>query len=94
MTIHHSRNLGQTKLRRKRRAVDPMQTYDALPAPLRHWLSQAALPWSPTSARRIWSRAQAKGLNADDALDLLRRVETHTLARDKIASEPPVHPSE
>ncbi len=80
-----SRNLGDTSLRRKRRSVDPMQTYDTLPSPLRAWLSQAALPWSPTSARKIWKRAQAKGLSADETLALLCQVETKTLARDKHA---------
>lgn len=83
-----NRNLGQTSLRRRRRSVDPMHTYDALPTPLRHWLSQAALPWSPTSARKIWQRAQAKGLTADHALALLHRSEAQTLARDKRATLP------
>lgn len=87
-------NLGDTSLRRRRRSVDPMCTYDALPVPLRHWLSQAALPWSPTSARKIWKRAQAKGLCADDALALLRRAETQTLARDKRAIYQPIQPTE
>ena len=79
------RNLGETSLRARRRSVDPMHTYDALPTPLRQWLSQAALPWSPVSARKIWRRAQAKGLSADESLALLRRSEVQTLARDKRA---------
>jgi len=78
-----TRNLGATSLRRKRRACDPMRSYDALPAPLRHWLSQAALPWSPTSAQRLWARARAKGLDPQDALDMLARAEAQTLARDR-----------
>lgn len=86
-----SRNLGETRLRRKRRAADPMQTYDALPTPLRQWLSQAALPWSPASARKIWRRAQAKGLDCDEALAMLDRAETHTLARDLRAIHHPIH---
>jgi hypothetical protein len=85
-----SRNLGETSLHKRRRPVDPMHAYDSLPTPLRQWLSQAALPWSPVSARKIWTRAQAKGLNADDALALLCRAETKTLARDKRAIQ---HPS-
>lgn len=84
-------NLGDTSLRRKRRSCDPMQTYDSLPSPLRRWLSQAALPWSPSSARKIWKRAQAQGLSADDALALLSQTETHTLARDKRAICQPKH---
>ncbi|MFK7875587.1 MAG: DUF6525 family protein [Paracoccaceae bacterium] len=77
-----NRNLGATSLRRKRRPGDPMQSYDALPAPLRNWLSQAALPWSPASAQRIWDRANAQGCSVTDALTALSRVEQKTLARD------------
>ncbi|MEC9104487.1 MAG: DUF6525 family protein, partial [Pseudomonadota bacterium] len=40
------RNVATT-LRRRRRPADPMQAYDALPRPLRAWMAQAALPWSP-----------------------------------------------
>ncbi|MEO9895057.1 MAG: DUF6525 family protein [Paracoccaceae bacterium] len=79
-------NLGDTSLTRKRRTIDPMRTYDGLPPPLRQWISQAALPWSPTSARKIWKRAQAKGLSSDETLDLLSRAEIQTLARDKRAN--------
>ncbi|MEP5155240.1 DUF6525 family protein [Planktotalea sp.] len=78
-----NKNLGNTSLRRKRRAGDPMHVYDTLPTPLRQWLSQAALPWSPASARKIWARAQAKGLVTDTALAVLKRAEINTLARDK-----------
>ncbi|ABG31469.1 hypothetical protein CEP88_19045 [Roseobacter denitrificans] len=78
-----NRNLGATKLRRRRRPVDPMHSYDNLPKPLRNWLSQAALPWSPTSARRIWNRAEAQGQSVQDALRALSRAEAQTLARDR-----------
>jgi len=64
-----------------------MQTYDALPAPLRLWLSQAALPWSPTSARRIWNRAQAKGQSVEEALSSLSRAEARMLERDSRANQ-------
>ncbi len=50
------RNLNST-LRRRRRVGDPMQAYDALPAPLRRWLASACLPWSPASALRLWRKA-------------------------------------
>ena len=80
-----TRNLGSTSLRRKRRNADPMRSYDALPAPLRNWLAQAALPWSPTSARRVWNRACAKGLSPDDALSVLSQAEARTLARDRFS---------
>ena len=78
-----TRNLGSCCLRRKRRAVDPLQVYDALPAPLRRWLAEAALPWSPVSAKRIWSRALAEGLSQNEALDCLAKAEARTLARDR-----------
>jgi hypothetical protein len=63
-----------------------MQTYDALPAPLRRWLSEAALPWSPASAHRLWKKASARGLSTQDALDTLARAEAQTLARDRCAT--------
>lgn len=78
-----NRNLGQTSLRRKRRNDDPMKTFDGLPAPVRQWVADAALPWSPTSVRRIWSKSRAKGLSDDEALALLRQAEARTLARDR-----------
>lgn len=80
-----TRNLGATSLRRKNRNADPMRSYDALPVPLRRWLAQACLPWSPASARRLWNRACAKGLNAEDALAALSKAEKRTLARDRHA---------
>ncbi|GFE66161.1 DUF6525 family protein [Litoreibacter roseus] len=78
-------NLGSTSLKRKRRSADPMRSYDELPAPLRHWLAKAALPWSPTSARREWNRARAKGLSPEDALSFLSQAEASTLARDRFS---------
>jgi hypothetical protein len=80
-----TRNLGETSLRRKRRSGDPMRSYDALPEPLRHWLSQAALPWSVASARRVWTQARSRGLGPEDALSVLAQAEARTLARDRHA---------
>lgn len=78
-----NRNLGQCSLRRKRRSRNPMETFDGLPAPVRTWVAQAALPWSPASARRIWSQSRAKGLSDDEALLALTQAEARTLARDR-----------
>ena len=75
-------NLGATRLRRRRRAEDPMRAYDALPAPLRQWLSTAARPWSPASCRRIWQKARGEGESIELTLARLDRVERLMLARD------------
>ncbi|MCY4179625.1 MAG: DUF6525 family protein [Litoreibacter sp.] len=81
-----SRNLGQCSLRRKRRRADPMAAFDALPAPLRQWLSEAALPWSPASAQKIWSNARANGRSTEEALTSLNQIEARMLARDTESS--------
>ncbi len=80
-----TRNLGQSSLRRKRRRsrANPMETFDGLPAPVRQWVAQAALPWSPASVQRIWSKSRAKGLSDDEALLSLHLAESRTLARDR-----------
>lgn len=75
-------NLGVTRLTRRRRAQDPMRAFDSLPPPLRRWLSEAALPWSPASCRRIWKRAQSRGESIESALARLDHAQHQTLARD------------
>ena len=77
-----SGNLGETRLARRRARSDPMRAFDALPAPLRRWLAEAALPWSPASCRRIWQRARARGEAIDTILARLDRAEARTLSRD------------
>jgi hypothetical protein len=76
-------NLGSTALKRRRRAADPMMTYDRLPQPLRSWLAEAALPWSPRSCERIWEKARSNGLSVDDAIVVLTEAERKTLSREK-----------
>ena len=83
-----TRNLGLTGLKKRRRKSDPMRAYDAMPQELRQWLAQAALPWSPASACKLWNRAQAQGLSVDDALAFLKRAETKTLSREKSWGSP------
>ncbi|QFT59532.1 hypothetical protein FIU94_11925 [Sulfitobacter sp. THAF37] len=78
-----TRNISTT-LRRRRR-TDPMQAYDALPRPLRAWMAQAALPWSPASCRRIWAKARSEGERADDILARLARAEQKALSRDRLS---------
>ncbi|MGR3803236.1 DUF6525 family protein [Marinibacterium profundimaris] len=76
-----SGNLGETRLRRRRRQGDPMRSFDALPGPLRRWMAGAALPWSPVSCRRIWEAARARGDSVEAALDRLDRAERAALLR-------------
>jgi len=75
-------NRGQTNLKLKRRAEDPMRAYDALPPQLRRWMAQAVLPWSPASCRRIWLRARAKGEPIEAVLARLDRAQAKTLSND------------
>ncbi|MDG2404080.1 MAG: DUF6525 family protein [Paracoccaceae bacterium] len=88
MSRQHARNIGQTSLRRKRRVVNPMNEYDTLPTPLRAWLGQATLPWSPASARRVWAKTKAKGQTIEEALSTLSKAEAKTLSRDSFALRP------
>lgn len=64
----------------RRRPSGGMAAFDALPPALRRWLHDAALPWSPDSARRVWARAlrQARGCEAT-ALAALDRAEAARL---------------
>ena len=80
-----SSNLGATTLRRHTRAVDPMRLYDSLPPDLRHWMAEAALPWSPTSCLKLWRKARAEGASTADALARLNRAEAQMLARERAA---------
>jgi len=82
-----SGNRGSTRLRLRRRRNDPMRAFDALPPPLRHWLAQAARPWSPASCLTIWRRCLKDGGTAEEALNRLNRVEAAMLARDSGLAE-------
>jgi len=72
---------------RRRRAVRGLEDYDRLPPPLRHWLAQAALPWSVRSARQVWRRALAEsGGDVARALARLDAAEARQLSRESGAS--------
>jgi len=75
-----ARNL-RSDLKRRRRQISPMQTYDALPQPLRQWLAQACLPWSPTSALKIWKQTDGC-TDPAAAIGRLNAVEQAMLQRD------------
>lgn len=81
----YNKNRAST-LPAKKRNVDPMAAYDALPPELRAWLQEAKLPWSAQSCKKIWTSARAKGASPQEALDRLNRVEAATLARDTLNS--------
>ncbi|WP_170331974.1 DUF6525 family protein [Ruegeria arenilitoris] len=77
-----SRNLGQTKIRKRRRSENPMREFDSLPPILRAWVSQAALPWRPRSVLRAYNTALARTGDQSRALEELRRLEAAQLAKD------------
>ena len=64
------------------RHVDPMRAHDRLPAPLRQWATEAALPWSAASLLRLWHRALAETGCEGAALARLRAAEAARLAHD------------
>ena len=72
-----------SSLRRTRRTGNPMERFDALPAPLRAWLRQAALPWSPRSCERLWRRALRDGATTEAILERLNQAEAGMLHRDR-----------
>ena len=76
------RNLN-TRLKCRKRGADPMHAYDTLPAPLRQWVAQAALPWSAPSVKRAWNRALARH-DGDEAhaLEYMTRAEARSLNKD------------
>ncbi|SEB08185.1 DUF6525 family protein [Rubrimonas cliftonensis] len=77
------RNLA-TRLRR-RASRNPMRDYDRAPPPLRAWLADAILPWSPKSALRVYERALGRsGGDIAAALTELDRRETALVARDPL----------
>lgn len=60
----------------------PMDDHDRLPPALRLWVAHAALPWSASSVRRLWTRALAETGCPQAALARLDRAEAATLARE------------
>lgn len=78
-----SGNCGETGQRLSRRRADAMAAYDRLPADLRAWLQEAALPWSPDSALRAWRRALLASYgNRRKALDRMSELEARKLAEE------------
>lgn len=74
------RNL--TSPRARWRSGNAMAAHDGLPAAVRVWAAQAALPWSATSLRKLWSRALRETGCPDAALARLSAAERATLRRE------------
>lgn len=76
------KNLRST-LKRRQRSTNPMAGYDRLPAELRLWLAQAALPWSVPSVLRLWRKTlPACGGDTEEARRQLSRIESRRLGQD------------
>lgn len=78
-----TQNLGETNLRLRRRVGHPMQEFDQLPKPLRKWLTEAILPWSTVSVRRVWCKSIRKGLSFEEALNVLDKSEENTMKKQR-----------
>lgn len=76
------RNLGETRLRKRRCKEDPMREYDKLPPVLRSWVANAALPWRPRSVLRAYERALSASGNPTTALNELERLQSKQIAKD------------
>jgi hypothetical protein len=77
------KNLGQTRLRKRRRASDPMTEFDRMPKLLREWLNGAALPWAPKSVYRAYNRALRQTGDPDLALRQLEKLQQQKLSIDQ-----------
>lgn len=67
-----------------------MAEFDRLPPAARRWLTQAVLPWSARSVRRLWGRAlRDAGGDQAAALARLDRAEAARLARDGSVAQLP-----
>ena len=70
-----------------------MAEYDRLPAELRQWVSQAALPWRAQSVRRTYDKARAKSGCHVRALQELDKLQAAQIAKDARIVWGSAHPS-
>ena len=77
------RNIGETKLRKRRKQSDPMSDFDKMPIILRKWLNEAALPWGPKSVLRAYKKAFLRTGDSTLALADLDRVQKIQLSKDR-----------
>lgn len=76
------RNRGQTSLKCRPRAGDPMRDFDSLPKELRLWIAEADLPWRPKSVRRSFERAMTRTGDKQKALEELGALQRRLVAQD------------
>lgn len=76
-----SGNRGETRLATRTLKGDPMEAYDRLPAELRAWVREAALPWSPRSCLKIWTEARRAGQDTATIHARLSQAEARMLAK-------------
>lgn len=77
-------NRGQTSLKTKRRAANPMQDFDRLPPELRAWMAEAVLPWRAASVQRAYVKALARVKDPQKALRELDRIQSGMVAKDAV----------
>ena len=77
------KNLGVTKLRKRRRTSDPMKEFDKMHKLLRDWLNTAAIPWAPKSVHRAYHRIYQKNGDAKLALQHLEKLHEQRLSVDE-----------
>ena len=77
-----SKNTGNTTLKRRRRARDPMHEFDRLPRELRQWMSTAMLPWGAGSARKAYQRAVTRTGDPMLALKELDAIQDRLIRKD------------
>lgn len=75
-------NLGNTKLKTRRRQSNALHEFDCLPKQLREWLRNAVLPWTPSSVQRVYKRAITDTGDINFALGELERLQEYQLSKD------------
>ena len=75
-------NRGETTLRLKRSASDPMREFDRLPRELRTWIAGANLPWRPRSVSKAYARALLRTGDPAQALAALDDLQQRLIAVD------------
>ena len=77
------KNLGETKIKKRRSQSDPMKDFDKLPKILRDWLNLAALPWRPKSVFRAYNKALRQTGDPSLALRQLEKLQQQKLSIDQ-----------